>query len=321
MRQGPITSLPPKGYIPICRASLVSGTRPNFDIYARFGNKYVLFRQKNLADTGKELTELQEELRKILFIKVADRHQYAEYLEENLKSVIEAPEVDTLVKGSILLDASRNVVEDLFEKPEIGQNIKRARSLLEFTADFISQGTENVKHLMALCSYDYQTYSHSVNVGVYAVALAERLGYSRSEVRAVGLGALLHDIGKIRIDKEIINKQGPLTKEEFEVIKTHPTYSYQILTEGVLPENIAAVGHEHHEKIVGGGYPRGIAGDVMHPYSKICAIANTFDILTTNRSYRKALRSFDALKLMKHEMRGSFEASRLDEFIRLMRGK
>lgn len=309
-----------KTFVPIYRTSLVTNTVMEFDVYARFGNRYVLFRAKDLVYTGEIPEDIARELQDILFIKSDEKQQYVEYLEKNLQTIVEDPEVEDDAKATVLVETSKNVVSSLFQNPEVGQSIQRASSVVELTVDFVLHGAGTVQNLLALCSHDYHTYSHCVNVSVYTIALARQLNRPGARLREIGLGAIVHDVGKIRIDKSIINKEGPLDYAEFEEIKKHPTYSHEILTEEGLPEPITAPGHEHHERVAGGGYPRGIRGDEMHLNSKICAVCDTFDALTTHRPYRKAFTSYDALRIMNNEMRGSFDPEILRDFVLLMAG-
>ncbi len=308
-------------FVPIYRASLVTNTVLDFDVYVRFGPRYVLFRGKDLVYTGEIPDDLAVDLKDILFVKAEERQKYLEYLERNLKSIVEDPDVEENVKAGVLVETSKNVVTNLFENPDMGGNIERASTVVEGTVDFVLHGKEAIQNLLVLCSHDYYTYSHCVNVSVYAITLGRRLGHKGQDLRDIGLGAVLHDVGKIKVPDEIINKDGPLTREEFEEMKKHPTYSYEIIKKEGMTEAIAAPGHEHHERIAGGGYPRGIRGNQMHPYSKICAVGDSFDAMTTNRAYRKAFTSFEAMKIMNAEMRGSFDSEVLTAFVLLMAGK
>jgi len=125
------------------------------------------------------------------------------------------------------------------------------------------------------------------------LALGRNLGLSRAELKSLGAGLLLHDIGKSEIDDAILNKRGTLTEEEWNVMRSHPERGEAILSqaEGVDPLALTIV-MQHHEKRSGKGYPRGLKGDEIHSYAKICALADVFDALTTQRSYKEALDSF-----------------------------
>ena len=141
----------------------------------------------------------------------------------------------------------------------------------------------------AIDAKDHYTFNHSQNVARYSTALATALGMNKERVRIIYEAALLHDIGKISIPDHILSKKGPLTDEEYKVIKTHVNNSIEIIRhlpsmDYVIP---AAIGH--HERWDGNGYPRGIAGENIPKEARCLAIADAFDAMTSNRSYREAL--------------------------------
>ncbi len=154
---------------------------------------------------------------------------------------------------------------------------------------------------------------------MFAIALGERIGkYDRKTLYELGLGALLHDVGKSKIDDAIINKKGPLTSEEFNEIKKHPIYGEEILKEtDLIPRRSYLAVRQHHEKINGTGYPDGLKNGEIDEFGRITCIADVFDALTTKRSYKDALPSFPALKIMK-EMDNAFDEYLFNEFVLLL---
>jgi hypothetical protein len=140
---------------------------------------------------------------------------------------------------------------------------------------------------------DYYTGGHTERVSSVAVALARRLGCSSDELDAIEIGALLHDIGKIGIPEHILRKPGPLTDEEWEVVKRHPLISEFILADIDLPAIVLQIARSSHERVDGGGYPDGLAGDEIPLPARIVLVADALDALTSDRPYRKG-RSLDA---------------------------
>jgi HD-GYP domain-containing protein (c-di-GMP phosphodiesterase class II) len=157
---------------------------------------------------------------------------------------------------------------------------------------------------MSLKNYDYYTYSHSVNVGVLSVGLGIASGMQKDAIFKLGLGAILHDIGKKAIHHDIVNKQGRLNDMEYQVIKTHVVEGEKILRENseIPAESLAAMLH-HHEKLTGRGYPFGLRGDNIELFGKITSIVDCYDALTTARPYRTALAPYQALSLITSETR------------------
>lgn len=136
-------------------------------------------------------------------------------------------------------------------------------------------------------NYDNYTYQHCLNVAVLSISTGISLGLSEHMLHDLGMAGLLHDIGKIFIPVEILNKPGKLTDEEFQIMKTHPTNAVKLL-KNLVPFSILSGIENHHEKLDGTGYPYGLAGNNIHYYSKVLAVCDVYDALTSDRSYRMA---------------------------------
>lgn len=137
--------------------------------------------------------------------------------------------------------------------------------------------------------YDGYTYSHSLYVGILSVILGRYLNLPATNLQELTLCALLHDIGKTDIPIEITNKPGPLSNDEFEIMKQHPSLSYNKLGKNTIISQVVLQGIQtHHEKYDGSGYPFGLSGDNIPLYGRILAIADVYDALSSNRPYRKA---------------------------------
>lgn len=139
-----------------------------------------------------------------------------------------------------------------------------------------------------IASNDEYTYTHSVSTMVYALMIARRLNYSEQMMSVLGMGALLHDIGKMLIDQEVMFKTGGLSQQEYEYVKKHSTYGYQALRRiPTVPEQVCKIAYMHHERLDGSGYPQGLCGEEINEYIRIVSIADVYDALTTDRCYRK----------------------------------
>ena len=131
---------------------------------------------------------------------------------------------------------------------------------------------------------------HSIRTALLAVNLAKELGLKESEITEVGMGALLHDIGKLFLPREILDKPCKLSEFEFEVIKSHSEIGFQVLrNENWLPGSCIEIVHNHHERLDGSGYPNHLCGDEIHRYERIVGVADVFDAMTSKRNYREAL--------------------------------
>ena len=145
--------------------------------------------------------------------------------------------------------------------------------------------------------FDDYTYYHSVNVAVLSIVLGVALEMDRSELCNLGFAALMHDIGKVFVNKDVLNKNGPLTPEEFEEIKTHSLLGCNHIKKGYGVSNASYMGIlDHHEKYEGGGYPNNLKGNRISWYGRIIAVSDVYDALTSDRPYRKAMLPSDAME-------------------------
>jgi putative nucleotidyltransferase with HDIG domain len=168
-------------------------------------------------------------------------------------------------------------------------------------------------------SFDYSTYTHSINVWALSLALGQQVGIrDPKELKVLGTGALLHDIGKTRIADSILNKMGPLTAAEKNLIRKHPEWGYDIVkdTDLIEPDSYYPI-VQHHERENRSGYPRGVAGKEIHFYGKIAAISDVFDAMTTKRVYRSEIDAYPALKIMFAD-EGAFDSDLLEQFARML---
>jgi putative nucleotidyltransferase with HDIG domain len=168
-------------------------------------------------------------------------------------------------------------------------------------------------------THDYYTYTHSVNVCVIGIALAQKCGVKGEDLKALGSGLLLHDIGKSKIDVTILNKNGPLNGDEWRIIKTHPEVGAKIVKDSrpAKPVTLQII-RQHHEKCTGRGYPLGLVEEEIHLFSKIAALADVYDALTTNRAYKGAADAYPAIHLMQQEMAEDFCPNLFEKLVLLL---
>ena len=306
-------------YLPILLDSLRVDSVLDFDLYLTVNGNMVLYRSADLPFTDRTRRTLLDNRVDRLFITDDNRSRYQRYIERNLPKIMTDPGIREEKKANILYDTSTNLVKEVLANPTYGENIQRTKDLVTNTVEFILQGKEAFHTLLKITSFDYYTYTHSVNVSTFSLALAQQLGYGdETFLNELGVGALLHDVGKSRVSERILNKRAPLNPTEFEIMKRHPQWGAEILEE---TDQIAAACYypvlQHHERGDRRGYPNGLRLDEMHVYSQIVAIADSFDAMTTERVYQKAMDTFPALKIM-FSLQTAYRDDFLKAFVELM---
>ncbi|MBE6072039.1 MAG: HD-GYP domain-containing protein [Clostridium butyricum] len=165
-----------------------------------------------------------------------------------------------------------------------------------------------IKNIVLQGSGSDSVYRHGVNVAALSALIGKWMGMKESEINQLIYSAILHDIGKMKIDKEVLNKNGALTTSEFEVIKTHTNLGYKALKNiSYLDKSVLYGVLMHHEREDGSGYPLGLKGDAIHKFGKIIAIADVFDAINSNRGYKKKRPPFEALQIVKTESLGKLD--------------
>ncbi|HTZ18306.1 MAG TPA: HD-GYP domain-containing protein [Dissulfurispiraceae bacterium] len=222
-------------------------------------------------------------------------------------------------KASVVYESSVELMGRLLEDPK-AENIGAAKECISDIVDMVLSQDDTSYHLLRITSHDFYTYTHSVNVGVFSILLAKSLfrGNDAHNMHELGAGFFLHDLGKVQIEAAIINKPGKLTDDEMKQMKAHPYQGYKLLRETKqLSEECGIIALQHHEREDGTGYPRGLRGNEIHNYGRICCIADVYDALTAERSYKAKLSSFEALNMMKNQMLHFFPKSMFEKFVLL----
>ena len=235
--------------------------------------------------------------------------------------LVDDPNIPLAEKSQIIYKCAGNVIKDVFADPRSGENLKRAEDITSNIIKFALSDDASIASLLQLSSRDYYTFTHCLNVAVFSIGMWQQIcPGEKTGLQEFALGCILHDIGKSRIDESILNKAGPLTAEEFAVIKKHPQYGYELMAQSVPPISLDVILH-HHEKHSGEGYPKGLTGDKISNFAKIATIADVYDALTTRRVYAEARDPFKAMLIMKQEMVGHFEQEKFISFIHLLSDK
>lgn len=270
----------------------------------------------------------QEKIRKLLqsgetneefFIREADLSKYHIQATKSLRNMISNPEIPFQEKTQKIYDVSKGIMKEFFDNNASQKILQTSEEVMDIMEKCLSENKAGFHSLALITNKDYYTYTHSVNVGLYCMSYGIKTKMGPNDTRDLGLGGMLHDVGKSKISASIINKNGKLTDKEFETIKSHSSQGVEILESmKCYGPNVIRMAGEHHEKFKGQGYPKGLVGEEISNFARICKVMDVYDALTTRRSYKKALASFDALTIMGKQMEDEFDFDILKNFVRFM---
>lgn len=304
------------GLLQIERGTLLRGSRVNFSLYMKNGIQIwplAEYENRDIEIDGSILGAEGE-----ILIDRKDMKRYRAYLEELMK--VETPGLPAReIKNRVIKENTKMLIKELLSEPRSGNTVRQCKEAVEEIINAVKDSGGLVSGLLTINKHDYYTYTHSVEVSVLSVGLASAMGLDRDrELFSVGIGSLLHDIGKSAVPTEILNKPARLSEEEFSIMKEHVMRGKGLidLYEDIPRDAVPAL-LEHHERMSGRGYPLGLKGDAIHVSGRIVAISDVYDAVTTNRAYRAALTPFQALMLMKEE-KGNYDKAIFETFVKML---
>lgn len=257
------------------------------------------------VETIRRIKEIQPDIYAIIITGYASEETPVQALKVGVHDYIFKPfEIDTFMHS-----VRRNLV-NLRLTREREALAKRLREQMMAVIDTLATALE---------ARDPYTHGHSFRVGEYSCWVAEELGYDPLQLEILRHGGLLHDIGKIAVREEVLNKPGRLTEEEYEHIKIHPTVGYNILRAVPDLEAMLPIVLSHHERIDGNGYPQKMPGMDIPLDARITAIADTFDALTSDRPYRDGMPVEKAIAILESVRGSQLDAELVDVFVRKVR--
>lgn len=257
---------------------------------------------------------------------VKNLHQYKDklksiginyvYIEDRFSQDIK---VDYVIKDK-LREKGQKRIRDFMDDIKFNKSINVAKikeTVAEIVKDIINNSDNIIVNMVDIKNFDDYTYEHSVNVAVYSIILGKSLKYNEVDLNKLGVGAILHDIGKILVPPSILFKEGKLNNEEYEIIKEHSELGYDYIKNSneISPISKTAI-LSHHERLDGSGYPRSIKDEEIHDYAKIVAITDVYDALTSDRTYRKRWPVHKAISYIMSNSDQKFDNYFVEKFIR-----
>lgn len=293
----------------ISSLELVGKNTLEFDLFDENG--------KILHEKGETITpEITLKLNYINIYKQTDSTQKPPKTKSIKKTFYKPKPLIKETTTKVLLNSTRSI----FDKTYNGEILKY-NECAEISNTILEEVTlqfEKFYSIEQLRVYDEYTYSHNVNVSSIATLLGIMIGLSDKELEELAIAAFLHDIGKMKVPKEILNKPAKLERPELEIMRRHTLLGYKHIKESLdVPERIARAALDHQEKFNGSGYPNGLKDSEITLYGQITAIADVYDALVSERVYKKGMHPHDALEIILKDADKAFNPELLEKFIKL----
>ena len=227
---------------------------------------------------------------------------------------------DEVVRASRIVSQARGQMKSMFEDARLGKAVdaEHCLPLVDDITQSVSRNPGAIVSLARLKTSDDYTYMHSVAVCALMVSLSRQLGLNEADTREAGMAGLVHDLGKAMMPLEVLNKPGKLTDAEFTIMRSHPQAGYEMLQEakgvGEVPMDVCL---HHHEKVNGKGYPHGLAGDAISIFSRMGAVCDVYDAITSNRPYKAGWDPSESVqKMAKWAKEGHFDERVFQAFVK-----
>jgi HD-GYP domain-containing protein (c-di-GMP phosphodiesterase class II) len=295
---------------------------PAVSFFVKRGKRYRIFRLNSEVFSAFEIQSLLDSGIDKIYLNRSDGPLVRQYLETFLVDQNTSAQISVEAQVGLMRSSAVRLTEELFQDPS-PENIRKGMKAVSGFVNLLVRDPKAFYHLIRLSSHDAYTYQHSVGVGLNSIALGKRLKLtSEQDLVDLGIAGLLHDIGKCKVNPAIINKPGPLDKTEWEEMRQHTLWGFDLLKDNRdVSQRAKMAVLSHHEENGGGGYPHGLTDNQISHFAKIVAIADIFNALTTDRTYSKAKSPFEAFKLIQSALMHKVDKQLFAELVMIYGGK
>jgi putative nucleotidyltransferase with HDIG domain len=235
------------------------------------------------------------------------------------KDIPRVPMKEEITRAKIIQKEAKQTIQNIMEDVRFGQQVEteKVENVVENMIYSIFRNDEALVSLVRIRKVDEYTYMHSMSVAVLMISFCKYLGFDEAVLKEVGVGAMLHDIGKMKIPQNLLLGNKQLTADEYKMMKEHVIFSRELLekTDGVS-RNAVLIAAEHHERVDGSGYPNGLKGDDISKFGRVAAIVDVYDAMTSDRCYQNKFEPTDVLRRLYEWSKHHFESTLVQKFIR-----
>lgn len=314
-----------EGYLPVSLELVQAAAMADIAVYLRAGNeqkgRICLYRSSEIAFTEADREKLLASGVRFLYIRMADQDKFRCQSEAALQEIANGDSSQVARASEMIYETSVELINEILQDPDLMHQSARLQNVSRAVTSLVINNATSFSHLFTASHHDFYTATHLVNVATWMVPLAYALGYKHEdELMTICQAGLLHDIGKIYIAQDILNKRGRLSPEEWELIKRHPEMGASHLDqyEGANPI-VRMVALQHHEREDGSGYPFNLGKQHVDRISKICAVVDSFDAMTAFRPFKtKTLSVQEAIQILKDETPAKYDPEVMEAWFGLL---
>lgn len=297
-------------FFPVPPLLLFAESRTEFRVYLKQGDQYVLYTREQDDFTDKHRELLHKRGITKVYVNSEQKYLFDKHVEANLQAILEMDALPLEDRAELLYSTALFIMKNVFEYrlPDrfTPQAFKRVVDLVTGSVRFLSRPGA-FRKLAPHISHSYTTWSHCVQVFFYAMGVLMTYKAPEQLLVKCGLGAILHDIGKSKVSRDIQTKGDKLTDDEWVEMRKHPFYGMAQCIAVPVPPEAAKCILFHHERMDGRGYSYGLQGELIPMYVRVVSACDAFDALTCDRSYAKAAPGAEALRIMGEDMAGAFD--------------
>ena len=307
-------------FLPVDLRDFVAGRPPLVDLYHLSHGQPVLYCEANAIFTREARLRLLRNDITTLYVHITDGRVDARGLDLPTLLAIPDSQLQANVKTSLLNSVVTHTVREMFAAPSQKDSMLRTQSMVDAMVVHMLRGQNTLHALIRSMRHDSSLYSHAVNVMTYAAGLGLALGVKEDDLVKLSLGALLHDLGKTKLPASLQNKPADLlTEEEQSLVRNHPVWGVQLLAENAASHPVArTIIMQHHERLDGSGYPKGLGQFQIHPLARIVALVDVYDNLTSERSGQPPMSPYGALRFIEERQAGQVEPRHFAAFVQML---
>lgn len=314
------------GYLPIPLEQCIIEALSAIPVYLHTGagaanDRFTLYSSESARFTEIHRRRLNAAGVKFIYIPISHHTKFQTQVEDNLVQMAADPNVALNAKSALVYETSLELINEILGEQGVAKSLPRLEKIARSVSTLVMKEGKAFSHLFATAQHDFYTATHMVNVGTWMTSLACAMGIEDTTVlNAACTAGMVHDVGKMYVPEEVLNKVGPLTNDDWARLREHPGKGHEHLkSQGVTDEIILRVCLEHHERMDGTGYPLKMKGKDMHLMSRICAVVDSFDAMTACRPFKNKVKTIaEAVQILQKETPEKYDPVVVEAWVNML---